>query len=60
MGKKMYSMTINYIQSCWDCGVTPCKAVIQKIKKYEQEQNSLKNWTIAELAQNIKEASHRD
>lgn len=55
MSKRISSIEVNYIQSCWDCDVAPRKSVIQKIKKYEKEQSSLKNWTIAELTQNIKD-----
>lgn len=34
---------MNYIQSCWDCGVTPDKRTLKKFKKQEEE------WSIKEL-----------
>jgi hypothetical protein len=41
---KKSSMAMNYIQSCWDCGVTPDKRTLKKFKKQEEEE-----WSIREL-----------
>lgn len=43
MSKREYNLATAYIQSCWDCGVTPSKRTYKKLKKQEKE------WSIKEL-----------